>query len=41
MNAAFGGVSAGGIGTPEFDVTHGGGGPCTFVAQNLGAAQAA
>jgi hypothetical protein len=27
MNAAFGGVLAGGIGTPEFDVTQNGGGP--------------
>ena len=32
MNAAFGGVSAGGIGTPEADVTHNGGGPCAFIA---------
>jgi hypothetical protein len=32
MNAALGDVSAGGIGTPEFDVTHKGGGPCAFVA---------
>ena len=27
MNAALGGVSAGGIGTPESEVTHSGGGP--------------
>jgi hypothetical protein len=32
MNAALGNVSAGGIGTPEFEVTHNGGGPCAFVA---------
>src|SRR4029077_15260206 len=32
MNAALGSVSAGGIGTPEFDVTHIGGGPSAFVA---------
>jgi hypothetical protein len=32
MNAAFGSVSAGGSGTPEFDVTQSGGGPCAFVA---------
>src|SRR6476620_3569549 len=32
MNAAFGGVSATGVGTPEFDVTHSGDGPCAFVA---------
>src|SRR5262249_54547934 len=31
-NRALGGVSAGGIGTPEFDVTQNGGGPCAFVA---------
>lgn len=31
-NAALGSVSAGGLGSPEFDVTHSGGGPCTFVA---------
>jgi len=36
MNAAFGGVSAGGIGTPEFDVTHNGGGPCAFIATQSG-----
>src|SRR5438094_4577810 len=32
MNAALGGVSAGGIGTPASDVTQSGGGPCAFVA---------
>jgi hypothetical protein len=32
MNAALGGESAGGLGTPEFDVTHIGGGPNAFVA---------
>ena len=32
MNAAFGDVSAGGAGTPEFDVTQSGGGPSAFVA---------
>jgi hypothetical protein len=32
MNTALGNVSAGGIGTPEFDVTQKGGGPCAFVA---------
>ena len=32
MNAALGGVSAGGLGTPLFDVTQSGGGPRTFVA---------
>src|SRR5262249_36871444 len=32
MNAAFGAVSAGGIGTPESDVTHNGGGPLAFAA---------
>ena len=36
MNAALGGVSAGGIGTPELDVTHSGGGPCAFVAIQSG-----
>ena len=30
--AALGGESAGGMGTPEFDVTQSGGGPCAFVA---------
>ena len=32
MNAAFGGVSAGGVGTPLFDVIQSGGGPSAFVA---------
>ena len=32
MNAALGDVSAGGMGTPEFDVTQKGGCPCAFVA---------
>jgi hypothetical protein len=32
----LGGVSAGGVGTPEFDVTHRGGGPCAFVAIQSG-----
>jgi hypothetical protein len=32
MNAAFGDVSAGGTGIPEFDVTQSGGGPSAFVA---------
>jgi len=32
MNAALGSVSAGGMGTPEFDVIHNGGGPSAFVA---------
>jgi hypothetical protein len=32
MNAALGGVSAGGLGTPLFDVTQRGGGPNAFVA---------
>jgi hypothetical protein len=30
--AAFGGVSEGGVGMPEFDVTQNGGGPWSFVA---------
>ena len=34
MNAALGGVSAGGIGTPELDVTQSGGGPSAFVANH-------
>jgi hypothetical protein len=34
MNAAFGGVSAGGLGTPLSDVTHSGGGPNAFVASH-------
>jgi hypothetical protein len=32
MNAAFGSVSTGGIGTPELDVPQTGGAPCAFVA---------
>jgi hypothetical protein len=36
MNAAFGNVSAGGLGTPELDVTHIGGGPWTFVTTQPG-----
>src|SRR6478735_9969537 len=32
MNAALGGVSATGRGTPASDVTQRGGGPCAFVA---------
>ena len=36
INAALGKVSAGGTGTPEFDVTHKGGGPCAFVATQPG-----
>jgi hypothetical protein len=36
MNAALGNVSAGGMGTPEFDVTHKGGCPCAFVANQPG-----
>ena len=32
MNAALGGVSAGGLGTPLFEVTHSGGGPNALVA---------
>ena len=36
MNAALGGVSAGGIGTPEFDVTQSGGGPWALVAIQYG-----
>jgi hypothetical protein len=36
MNAALGGVSAGGIGTPEFDVTQSGGGPNALVANQSG-----
>ena len=30
--AAFGGVSAGGVGMPEFEVCHSGGGPSAFAA---------
>ena len=36
MDAALGDVSAGGIGTPESDVTHSGGGPWAFVASQSG-----
>jgi hypothetical protein len=36
MDAALGDVSAGGSGTPEFDVTHSGGGPRAFVAGQSG-----
>jgi hypothetical protein len=36
MNAALGSESAGGLGTPELDVTHIGGGPCAFVAIQSG-----
>jgi hypothetical protein len=36
MYAALGRVSAGGIGTPEFEVIHSGGGPCAFVAAQFG-----
>ena len=36
MNAALGNVSAGGTGTPEFDVTQKGGCPCAFVANQPG-----
>jgi len=32
MNAALGGESAGGIGTPELDVPQSGADPCAFVA---------
>lgn len=34
MNAALGGVSAGGIGSPESDVSQNGGGPNAFVASH-------
>lgn len=34
MNAALGGVSAGGVGTPLFDVTQRGGSPSAFVASH-------
>ena len=34
MNAALGGVSAGGVGAPLFDVTQSGGGPSAFVASH-------
>jgi len=36
INVAFGNVSAGGIGTPESDVTQSGGGPWPFVAVQSG-----
>lgn len=36
MKTALGGDSAGGIGTPEFDVPQNGGGPCAFVAIQSG-----
>ena len=36
MNAALGNVSAGGVGTPEFDVIQKGDGPCAFVANQPG-----
>ena len=37
MNAALGGVSEGGTGTPLFEVTHSGGGPSALVAnQSVG-----
>jgi hypothetical protein len=36
MKAALGGVSVDGMGTPEFDVTHSGGGPWAFVANQPG-----
>jgi hypothetical protein len=36
MNAALGSVSAGGIGTPAFEVTQSGGGPSAFVATQSG-----
>ena len=36
INAALGSVSAGGLGTPEFDVTQNGGGPSAFVASQSG-----
>jgi hypothetical protein len=32
MKAALGGVSADGMGTPEFDVPQSGGDPCAFIA---------
>jgi hypothetical protein len=34
MNATFGGVSAGGMGSPLFEVTQSGAGPCAFVASH-------
>ena len=36
MKAALGSVSAGGTGSPEFDVTQSGGGPWSFVASQSG-----
>jgi hypothetical protein len=36
MNAALGGVSTGGVGTPLLDVTQMGGGPSAFVANQSG-----
>ena len=36
MNAALGGVSAGGMGRPLVDVTQSGGGPSAFVASHPG-----
>src|SRR2546421_7472274 len=36
MNAALGGVSTGGLGTPAFEVTQSGGGPSMFVASQSG-----
>jgi hypothetical protein len=36
MKAALGSVSAGGTGSPEFDVTQSGGGPWAFVASQSG-----
>ena len=36
MEAEFGGVSAGGLGIPVFDVTQSGGGPSAFVASQSG-----
>src|SRR5437762_154294 len=36
MNAALGGESAGGIGTPEFEVTQNGCGPWAFAASHSG-----
>jgi hypothetical protein len=34
MKAELGDVSAGGLGTPLFEVTHNGGGPRVFVASH-------
>ena len=34
IKAAFGAVSATGVGTPEFEVTHNGAGPTAFVASH-------